>query len=232
MRKRGTRVRVCTDCGREEEVHADNKASVCYPCSSREKAKAFLLPKIAPAATVKCQQCGLVFKRSSSQQRELNFCSISCRSAHFAVERRCKTCQKPFRLTKGRVNGKSNSAGNFCCRPCYETWLCRTDRTAGRGSQWKKARDEALRSFPFCAACGTPNELQVHHIIPFRITHDNGQENLIPLCRKHHKTIECAFVEFEAAQGEITPAVSIVWRSMLAEMKARTAVKIKEIIGD
>jgi aminoglycoside phosphotransferase len=39
----------------------------------------------------------------------------------------------------------------------------------------------------------------VHHIIPYRLTADNGQDNLIPFCLKHHKVAEVAFLEIERA---------------------------------
>ncbi len=232
MRKRGTRIRCCERCGKREEVRSDNQSVVCKSCTSRVSAEKNLIPYIKPAATVQCGHCGLVFKRSISAQSTKNFCSVGCKSASVAVPRKCKNCDKDFFVARGRLGAGTNSSGNFCCRPCYEHWLCRTERTTGRGSQWKKARDEAVRRFPFCAFCGTRKRLQVHHIIPFRLTRDNRQSNLIPLCVKHHRAVETAFVEFEASPGEMTEQVAFVWRTMIGEVQARTAMKIKEIICD
>ena len=38
--------------------------------------------------------------------------------------------------------------------------------------------------------------LNIHHIIPYRLTQDNSLENLIPLCRKHHKIVESYFTKY------------------------------------
>jgi len=49
-----------------------------------------------------------------------------------------------------------------------------------------------------CAMCGTTDGLQVHHIVPFRLTRDNTQSNLVPLCLKHHKHVETVTHDIEA----------------------------------
>jgi len=115
------------------------------------------------------------------------------------IHRVCKECGSGFDLAKYLLSGKTNASGNFCCRPCYETWLCRTNPDPARGYGWRAIRIEARRRAPFCADCGATKGLQVHHIIPYRLTADNGQDNLVPLCRKHHKIAEMAFLEIERA---------------------------------
>jgi hypothetical protein len=61
----------------------------------------------------------------------------------------------------------------------------------GRSSSWKKVRANHLIKFPYCAACGRVDSLEVHHIIPYQV--DNSKEldpdNLITLCGKY-----CHFV--------------------------------------
>ena len=53
-----------------------------------------------------------------------------------------------------------------------------------RSSQWPKVRDAHLKIDPVCNVCGTKEDLNVHHIIPFHI--DKSKEldpnNLITLC--------------------------------------------------
>jgi hypothetical protein len=63
------------------------------------------------------------------------------------------------------------------------------DMTFGsRSPDWPRVRAAVLRHNPTCAACGSFEEMNVHHIIPY---HENPglelvTENLIPLCRTHH----------------------------------------------
>lgn len=40
--------------------------------------------------------------------------------------------------------------------------------------------------------------LQVHHLAPYRLSFDNSDENLMPLCVKHHKVVETLTLELEA----------------------------------
>jgi len=42
------------------------------------------------------------------------------------------------------------------------------------------------------------SRLEVHHIVPFRLSHDNSENNLIPLCSRCHKKIEFTTVEVES----------------------------------
>lgn len=57
-----------------------------------------------------------------------------------------------------------------------------------RSSSWPSVRRNFVLSNPDCAACGSNENLNVHHIKPF---HENPEleldpSNLITLCRKHH----------------------------------------------
>lgn len=57
-----------------------------------------------------------------------------------------------------------------------------------RSSSWASVRRNFVESNPDCAACGSTQNLNVHHIKPFHshpeLELDPG--NLITLCRKHH----------------------------------------------
>ena len=57
-----------------------------------------------------------------------------------------------------------------------------------RSSKWSSVRNEFVSRNPFCAACGSRKDLNVHHVKPF---HSNPEleldmKNLITLCREHH----------------------------------------------
>ena len=100
----------------------------------------------------------------------------------------------------------------------------------GRGSRWKTIRKEALRRTPFCATCGTARNLQVHHIIPYRLTRDNSQSNLIPLCRSCHKVAESIFHDVEAAGGPLDGAKIMLFCGF-AEKRMLTGMRIKELVA-
>lgn len=62
---------------------------------------------------------------------------------------------------------------------------------APRSSKWPAVREEWIIEHPECAACGSREMLNVHHIKPFHLHPelelDRG--NLITLCREHHYRI-------------------------------------------
>lgn len=57
-----------------------------------------------------------------------------------------------------------------------------------RSSQWPAVRRKHLRLWPTCAACGTCDGVEVHHIVPVHV--DKSKElmdwNLLSLCKAHH----------------------------------------------
>jgi 5-methylcytosine-specific restriction endonuclease McrA len=146
------------------------------------------------------------------------FCSKACFTSK--IDRTCKECGKAFQVPASVLSGKTNASANFCCRPCYENWLCRTNPDPSRGYGWRQIRLEARRLAPFCAYCGTTKGLQVHHIIPYRLTADNAHDNLIPLCRKHHKSVETDFLEMERA---VANGLDAAKQALGSELRARQA---------
>ena len=220
-RRAGKRERACVGCGRVDWVRSDNKAARCVPCAGRANgAKGLKSIKARAAASERpCESCG-------AMHRNAKFCSTSCKTASAAREkRRCNHCGAEFSVLASVL--RSNASGNFCTRACYEQWLCRTDRTTGRGSQWRKIRRDAVSRAPFCAMCGTRKNLQVHHVIPFRLTHDNSSDNLVPLCVKHHRMIETLLVSTE--EFGFDDVARAAWIGMLKERQMATAAKLKEV---
>jgi len=64
-----------------------------------------------------------------------------------------------------------------------------------RSSKWKKTRDTFLENNESCcAACGSTENLAVHHIVPVHINGDMelDENNLIVLCC--NKTLNCHFL--------------------------------------
>lgn len=223
------RDRICDVCGKAEAVRRDNPSTTCRSCASRRKHP----PGSAPynpknRIPVSCAECGSSFERIPSDPTH-QYCSRACLTKSARVERVCKECGASFGVGKGVVSGKTNSSANFCSRPCYNNWMCRTGRTTGRGSRWLKARTEALRRNPFCALCGRRRRLQVHHIIPFRLTRDNRQDNLVPVCGKHHKFVENIFLEIERVIGGDLETAKLVLGSQIRDRQDITRITLMEI---
>ena len=57
-------------------------------------------------------------------------------------------------------------------------------KSKNRSPEWDKVRDEAVEKAGKCAACGSVNKLQVHHIAPFHLHPELelDENNLIVLC--------------------------------------------------
>jgi hypothetical protein len=62
------------------------------------------------------------------------------------------------------------------------------DNPDWRGPEWKKIREEIKKRDGYkCQKCPKTKRLQVHHIVPWRKTHDNSPSNLITLCINCHQ---------------------------------------------
>jgi hypothetical protein len=224
--KRGgyVRDRVCDVCSTVSVVRKDNKSTTCKSCSAKiTGAKGIAVIK-ANAKKKPCATCGKDMPSSLNWEN----CSLDCKKKSTRINRECKHCKNTFEIRKSAL--KTNASGNFCSRDCYNNWMCRTERKTGRGSRWNAIRKEAIKRQPFCGLCGTTRGLQVHHITPFRLTHDNSQSNLVPLCVKHHKVVENLFLSTE--EFGINKETEFVWRSMIAENVAATRMKLREIINE
>lgn len=60
-----------------------------------------------------------------------------------------------------------------------------------RGSRsplWRRARSVHLTNHPYCEVCGTLENREVHHILPFHLypEYELVPSNLFTLCRTHH----------------------------------------------
>jgi hypothetical protein len=213
------RDRACRNCGKVETVRKDNTATQCKSCASSAAGAVTALKRKSEAHRAPCRNCAEPVKSSRAK-----FCSVKCKSDASRTTRECKHCSAQFSVLRSAL--KSNASGNFCSRPCYERYLCNGERVTGRGSQWSKIRAEVIAGFPFCAVCGTTKSLQVHHIIPFRLTRDNSKANLVPLCTKHHRWVETMFVDTE--RFGVDAVTQEIWRGMIRSKQAITATTIRE----
>lgn len=201
-----TRERICCDCGAKGEVRRDNPAERCQRCSGRingAKGLAVMAELFPPRPKV----------TKPRESRRIN--------------RVCKMCAGSFTLPQSALSGKTNSSGNFCCRPCYNHWLRQTGGRRSRMKGWPAARAEAIRRAPFCALCGSRKRLHVHHVIAWRVTNDDAQDNLVPLCVRHHRPVEGMFLDVEKVfAGENLNLAKLALMSQLREQQDATRMKL------
>lgn len=226
------RERTCSCCGKVESVRKDNTAEVCGRCSRISRltnANAVRSSKCNARHELRaCSRCGCMFRVQSGRSK---FCSVSCWRASQAesrIERVCKRCGSKFSVAPGVLSGKTAASANFCCRACYHRWLADEERTKHYGSRWKAIRSDAVDRAGFCALCGKLSVIDVHHIVPYRISKNNGQENLIGLCKKHHKLVELLTQEAISA-GSDAETVWLVFNSLLAQWQAATYQALKQL---
>ena len=244
--RRGVRPRICATCGRHEFVRADNPATSCGDCARRANgriagakrrglARNSQVSEGRPRITTTCSRCGKSFPTTNYaiSRAKRHFCSMACKLLYFGVQRTCKYCGEQFRAIRSRIQGiaKSNSSANFCSKACYHRWLCRPDRTTGRGSQWRQSRLQAIARSPFCAKCGATKRLDVHHIVPFRMTRDNRPINLIPLCKRCHKQVESILTDV-LMTGLPARYVLLAFGSILRDLQIATFNKLRELLRD
>lgn len=145
--------------------------------------------------TLECETCGIKFAPKFWNKRA-RFCSRQCRNISLRKPvPNCDVCGKPVKKTGRR----------FCSPGCKVTWY-RAENVynyLGEDSRefphdltflafWEKRASLIRDRDKVCRHCGkTPKvngrALDVHHIIPYRISKDNSPENLVALCRSCHK---------------------------------------------
>ncbi len=216
-----SRERTCVDCGVVESVRKDNPSTRCFSCAARKRQ--VLSTEVRRQKTLfrTCECCGKRFASYRARTRRIGkFCSLECRRAGMSVQRQCKECGAEFRVARSALGDNTNTSGNFCCRDHYALWLSRPDREDTPGSPWQKIRDEIIARWPFCAECGTSNGLEVHFIVPYRLTQDSSSPNLVPLCSEHHVLAERAF---RAEEREDNFSLEVAQRRLQAYFRERQA---------
>lgn len=141
-----------------------------------------------------CEQCGAAFTvpNRTVARGGGRYCSQACKhdAQRSRVEVQCEVCgvgilARPSDVQKGM---------RFC------SWECRAQGMRGdgnpawrgadpdyRGWDWESARQAALeRDSHRCTECGSDEWLHVHHVVPWRESHDNTLGNLRTLCAACH----------------------------------------------
>lgn len=195
---------------------------------------------------IACSNCGKKKKTTKFQllKRKHHFCNKNCYLEHWektAYYVNCAFCGKTIRKTykhRHRTN-------YFCSRKCRYKWNrgVNTYNWVGghfsyRGSDWgnavKKVREKDNGQ---CAITGEKMDrynLDVHHIIPFRIVKHNYLWNLITLKRTLHRRIELlsmgivsAFQERGFSEEQAWKFVLIFWGNAIMKRKLDKEFLIK-----
>lgn len=156
--------------------------------------------------TVVCENCGDAFEKEPHhvENSERHYCSKQCQSEYLSqkVDVECLNCGDIFERSPSGVRNR-----NFCSRSCTDDYLVGEKHTNYKwgkdreyGSNWWQQRKLARQRDSYeCQICGKgKGELDrlpdVHHIIPIRTFDDPNQgnklDNLITLCRTHHRRWE------------------------------------------
>jgi len=146
--------------------------------------------------------------RTRSVHEGRAFCSRACFVAYNRVELPCEQCGALYVVQRHRMH-----AARFCKHSCYAEWLsqnrCGEMHPNWRGgwepyygSDWPRQRKACReRDAHTCRVCGATAEqvgsenIDVHHRIPFRTSHDNSLGNLVTLCDTCHHAVEAGRVQ-------------------------------------
>ena len=216
---------VCKICG---EWFLSHDATVCQKCAENGFRKSH-----GSSVGIICEECGKQFRRPIANAKgKKQFCSLKCLRTYEQrkwIDRTCRECGKTFRVLKSSIE-KTNASGNYC------SWNCYTKAQHIEGSHsWKggfeRIKRENFGGVQFCAICGTTKKIHIHHIIPFRYTHDNSIDNLIPLCASHHSQIEHIWLPFIQTFENPNNAKPYIQNVLRSRQKATLNI-IKKLINE
>ena len=100
-------------------------------------------------------------------------------------------CKNISKALKGKSRPKKAGRNN-------PNWKGGVSRVAARlrSVEWSNIRKRRLKiDKDRCQVCGVFKDcLDVHHIVPWRISHDDNIENLISVCKKCHRYLEKGWI--------------------------------------
>lgn len=172
---------------------------------------------------ITCDFCGKSILRPLSKAKlsECHFCSKECydkwkiknlvgenNPSWKSKEVVCDQCRKPFFLPPSMIGRYPHL---FCSNRCKYKWMSenlsgennpswRGGYIDNRGENWQIQRVKALdRDGYICQNCGSIENLDVHHIVPYRYFDDyieaNDLDNLITFCHSCHMGVENHFTK-------------------------------------
>lgn len=201
----------CDGCGekftRRESELARNPKNVF--CSAECRRTFFAADRVERV----CETCGKEFSVYKSALEGSNasgrFCCRACydeyqktltgkdNAKYQRVTAYCKNCGEPMEVIPSKL---MRGRGVFCSRECFKQYF-HIYMDGEKNPNWTGGYRKHRGDFEYvkrrhfskvqvCALCGTPRNIHIHHLVPYRLTHDNKLDNLIPLCASHHKKVE------------------------------------------
>jgi len=152
-----------------------------------------------------CPNCREWFDIESVDKDQI-YCGMDCyrkQQRKNQIIKICEVCNKEFTVSKS-----ASIILKHCSRKCYGValgksmegekhprWRGGIDTAHKKGLNsmaWQKIRKIILkRDDHRCQRCrATSNELHIHHIVPYRISQDNSEANLVTFCPSCHMTVE------------------------------------------
>ena len=179
---------------------------------------------------IKCLTCNNIFVRNKS--RNAKYCSKKC----FGVSRRVPNSK---RAPKECINcgDKCDGRAKYCtdCKGITNSGSKSHFWKGGtfdyNGSNWGRVRREVIRRDKVCQICFTDKYLDVHHIIPRRVFGKKNYEkfnqinNLILLCKKHHRKTE--LILFEVEKNGL-PNMPELWKAETID-KVRAELSVRNV---
>lgn len=183
----------CPVCNEQRMARKDSlkkSSGTCGSCQSKLNSKKNR-PNRKTGKYENCLNCNQSFWLYRHLFDQKKYCSKSCADAAKTTYqkeiRSCKSCNGFFLFS---MKPNSNSSGNYCSLSCRNKGYLREGFKKNR-SGWKRIRNEFIKNGnDFCSNCAIPDKIQVHHLIPYRISKNNHDMNLVSLCAKCHSKIE------------------------------------------
>lgn len=140
------------------------------------------------SSVIDCAQCGTPFKVFQSEiEKGRAFCSVSCRAEKkkLRIALTCLHCERMFEVRPARA-----VVAKYCSWWCFRkatTQLSEDEREYTAHSLYRKNRKIVRERDGFrCVECGSEENVQVHHKVPYRIFRDHSIDNLECLCLTCH----------------------------------------------
>jgi 5-methylcytosine-specific restriction endonuclease McrA len=140
----------------------------------------------------KCKTCDTTFRFYSALEKSRDgqgkFCSMACRAAAGRVIYTCQKCAASFSHWRSVPR-------RFCSLECAGKRTKVTALSDGHllysSSWWRRTirKRIILRDGGECQRCRSSFDLIVHHIVPWIVSRDNSDANLITVCRPCHLRI-------------------------------------------
>lgn len=126
----------------------------------------------------------------------------------------CEHCNQKYKITPALID-----RSRFCSNDCKHSWISENlvgenshawkedvvDKSNHYNGIYKNIRRRVKNRDDGCVICGEP-DVDAHHIKPVK-KFDNPEDahtmnNMISLCRKHHKKYEGKYIELDADEFE------------------------------